>query len=129
MTDDPPRSRRHPPGHDDDDPYDDVNTGRLPEWWQRNIQTFEQHQMRPYRPPTFEDGELVPDVVDSLESELGCRISLLKSGVDDEEAWQVLVDGETVGTTSRTRTESGRSVYSITSTTFESLVRNTLSES
>jgi hypothetical protein len=129
MTDDPPRSRSYPPGHDDDDPYDDIDTGRLPEWWQRNIKTFEQHQMRPYRPPTFEDGELVPDVVDSLESELGCRISLLKPGADDGDAWRILVDGETVGTTERTRTESGRSVYSITSTRFESLVRNTQSES
>jgi hypothetical protein len=124
MTDDVPRSAGLAPGQDEDDPYEDVDVEALPEWWRENVARFRDHRMRPYRPPQFADGELLPERVTELEAELGVEIRIRKRiGEDSDEGWTVTVDGRPVAPVDRVRTEEGRSVYSVTAAEFESLVR------
>lgn len=125
MTDDSPRSASLPPGHDEEDPYEDVAIEELPDWWRQNVAQFREHQMRPYRPPQFADGTLLPERVHELEAELGVEIRIRKRiGTDDAEGWTVLVDDDPVTAVDKIRTEAGRSVYSITAEEFESLLRS-----
>lgn len=126
MTDDVPRPAGLPPGHDDEDPYEDVDLADLPSWWRENVERFRDHRMRPYRPPRFEDGSILPAVVTALEAELGVEIRIRKLiGPGSDDGWEVTVDGEPVVTVDRVRTEEGRSVYSITADAFERAVRGT----
>ncbi|PSP84007.1 hypothetical protein BRC83_06325 [Halobacteriales archaeon QS_1_68_17] len=125
MTDGVPRSGDLPPGHDEEDPYADVDVETLPDWWRENVERFRAHRMRPYRPPAFADGTVLPGRVRELESELDVEIRLQKRiGPDEqEEGWTVVVDDEPVTGVDRVRTEEGRSVYSISADEFERLVR------
>lgn len=124
MADDPPRSGGLPPGHDEDDPYEDVDLDTLPEWWRENVQTFRQHGMRPYRPPELEDGALLTAVLDRLETEYDVEISLSKRIDGDDGSWRVTIDGVVVTSVERVRDEMGRSVYSIGTDDLESLVQD-----
>lgn len=128
MSDDPsPRPADVPAGFDEEDPYADVDLEEFPEWWRENVRAFREHDMRPYRPPQFEDGTLVPELVASLESELDAEIRLRKHiGPDAATTWRVSVDGETAGSVDRVRNEEGRSVYSVPAEEFERLVRETV---
>lgn len=124
-SDGAPGRAGHPPGHDEEDPYADVDLAELPDWWRRNVEAFRDHRMRPYRPPQFEDGDLVPELVGRLESELGVEIRIRKRiGPDRDEGWTVLVDGRPAATLDRVRTEEGRSVYAVTAAEFETAVRD-----
>lgn len=125
---DPPRPADHPPGYDDDDPYADVDLDDLPDWWRENVEAFRKAGMRPYRPPRFADGELVPAVVSRLESEHGVDVHL--RGVDPRvgDDWAVVVDGRPVGSVGRERTGSGATEYAVTSGEFEALVREAVDE-
>jgi hypothetical protein len=114
----------HPPGYDEDDPYEDVDVETLPDWWRHNVETFREHRMRPYRPPQFVDGDLVPELVARLESDLGVEVRIHKRiGPDRAGDWTVLVDGRPATSLDRVRTEEGRSVYEITAEAFETAVR------
>jgi hypothetical protein len=124
MTDDAPRPAGLAPGQDEDDPYEDVAIEDLPEWWRENVTRFRDHRMRPYRPPQFADGSLLPERVTRLEADLGVEIRIRKRmGPDGEGDWTVLVDGRPAADVDRVRTEEGRSVYSVTAAEFERLVR------
>ena len=130
MTDEgAPGRAGHPPGYDEDDPYEDVDVETLPDWWRHNVETFREHRMRPYRPPQFSDGAVVTEVVEDLEGGLGVAITLRKHiGAEGGSAWRVSVDGEVVTELERLRTEEGRSVYSVTSDAFEQAVREAATE-
>lgn len=122
MNDDSPVSA-------DEDPYSETNVEELPDWWQRNVKLFRDHKLRPYRPPVFKDQEPLPPVVNRLEHELEIDITIVKpAGTEPEVQWQFLADGESVISTNRTRTESGRSVYGISADAFEAAVRRSLSD-
>jgi len=121
----PPGRAGHPPGYDEDDPYEDVDIEELPDWWRHNVETFQDHKMRPYRPPQFADGDLVPELVERLEAELGVDIRIRKQiGSDEDTGWTVLVDDTPATRIDRIRTEEGRSVYELSSEAFETAIRN-----
>jgi len=116
------------PGTDPEDPYKDVDIGTLPEWWQRAIEEFEAHDLRPYRPPRFDDGTLVHEVVAGLEREAGIDIRFGSVDTDYRERWTVRVDGDPVGTIGRHRSSEGYTVYELDRAEFESLIRGTIEE-
>lgn len=122
MTDEAPRPDTLPAGFDEVNPYADIDLEDLPDWWRRNVRIFRDHGMRPYRPPQFADGELVPLVVDILEAEYDLTIRLQNSFRTGEGDWTVVVDGNAITSVHRRRTEEGRSVYAITSEEFKTLV-------
>lgn len=123
MTDEPPRSADVPAGFDDADPYADADLSTYPEWWRENVEAFREHEMRPYRPPQFADGALVPELLRRLESELCVEITLRKYiSADADESWTLLVGDMHVADFTRVRNEEGRSVYSMTGEEFERLV-------
>ena len=129
MTDpDPPRSGTLPPGYDEEDPYEGEDLSTYPDWWRENIEKFRDHGMRPYRPPQFLDGELVPVVIDSLETDLSVAIHLRSLDPQDHGGWELLVDCDWVGTIERERTGDGYSLYKLSSGEFERLVREAVSE-
>jgi len=120
--DDSPRPKSHPPGFDEKSPYEGEDLSNYPEWWCRSIEEFRQFGMRPYRPPRFADGSLVPAVIRSLEDELNVGIQL--RAVDPEEAddWEVWVDGKCVGSIPHERLGEGYTRYEMTREDFRALI-------
>jgi len=116
--------RSRAPGADPDDPYEDIDLDTLPEWWQRAIEEFEAHDLRPYRPPRFDDGTLAHEAVADLERELGIDISIGSIETDYREQWTIRVDDESVGTIGRHRSSAGYTVYETERAEFESLIRD-----
>lgn len=120
----PPRPADLPPGYDEDDPYSGEDLSSYPEWWRENIEVFRAHEMRPYRPPRFVDGEVTTEVIDRLEAELDVRVQLRAFDPQSDGDWQVWVDGDPVATVARTRTQGGNSRYELTAAAFEGIVRD-----
>lgn len=94
-----------------------------PDWWRRNAEEFREHGLPDYRPPRFEDDELVPPVVEDLEAELGVSIRLRVVDPQEGNRWEVLVDGEPAGRFDRERHVDGYSLFHATARAFESMVR------
>ncbi|WP_336361466.1 hypothetical protein [Haladaptatus sp. ZSTT2] len=124
MRDDPPRPATLPPGYDEEDPYEDVDLSTYPAWWRENIEEFRRHEMRPYRPPRFADGEIVPPALLELEAELGVEIRLHAVNPEVGKNWEILVDGERIGEVGRTREGAGFTQYAIDAAEFAALVRD-----
>lgn len=114
------------PGADPEDPYEDVDVESLPAWWRRAIEEFQAHDLRPYRPPRFEDGTLAHETIDALEREFGVDIAFGSVGTDYREEWTVRIDGDPVGTVGRHRSVEGYTVYEVESDRFESLIREAM---
>jgi hypothetical protein len=123
MTLDRPRSGL-PAGYDDASPYDGEYLSTYPQWWRANVELFEAHGMRPYRPARFADGAVVRTVLERLESDLGVNLSLQASDPGPSAAWAVLVDGDTVAHVDRERTTEAVTRYLVNASTFERLVRD-----
>lgn len=121
---DPPRPDSLPPGYDEENPYDGEDISEYPRWWQKNIEEFRSHDFRPYRPPRFADGEFTPTVINPLRADLGVDIQFRTINPDGGSDWEVLVDGERIGTVERSRSGEGYVTYHITSDEFEDLVRS-----
>lgn len=126
--DDPPRSASHPPGYDEEAPYEGVDLSAYPGWWRRNVEAFERHGMRPYRPPRFSDGAVTTDVIERLENSLGVTVRIRAVDPHAGGSWEVLVDGEPVEAVERVRTETGNSRYELTADEFERLVADAVEE-
>lgn len=124
MTTEPPRSANLPPGYDEEDPYEDEDLSTYPRWWRKNINIFQFHGMRPYRPPRFSDNEYTPPLISDLEEELNLDIQLRTIDPDRKKDWEILVDGTRIAAVARTRTSEGYSQYEIESDTFETLIRS-----
>ena len=123
MSDDPPRPADLPPGFDEEDPYAGEDLSTYPEWWRRNVEEFEAHDLRPYRPPRFADDEITTERIEALEADLGVpiRFRAVNPRVGDD--WELVVDDEAVAAVGRTREGEGFSRYAITAAEFERLVR------
>lgn len=120
---DPTRRSGLPAGYDEEDPYADEDLDEYPEWWRRNIEEFRRYGLRPYRPPQFADGELVPPVIERLEAETGRAIHLRTLRPDEPGTWEVLLERDRVTTLDRYRHSDGYTVYEIEAAAFERLVR------
>lgn len=120
---DPPRPAHLPAGYDEEDPYAGEDLSTYPEWWRRNIEEFRKYGLRPYRPPRFADGEIAPDVIDTIETEVSVDIRFQTINPHEGNEWELLVDGERVVTVARHRMSEGYSRYEITSDEFERVVR------
>ena len=120
---DPSVPASRPPGHDEEDPYDGVDLSSYPDWWREAIERFREHGMRPYRPPRFADGELVPPTVTDLEAELGVSVELRSTDAGPHPEWALWVDGERVERIDRSREADGHTAYELDREAFEALVR------
>lgn len=120
---DPPRPADLPPGYDEDDPYEGSDLSDFPAWWRRNVEEFRRHQMRPYRPPVFADGEITAAVIDDVESEFDVTVRIRAVNPQDAGDWQVWVDGDPIAPIDRTRTASGTARYGMTGDELRRLVR------
>lgn len=112
-----------PPGHDEEDPYEDANIEELEEWWRENIKEFRSHGMRPYRPPRFQDGTLTPLVIEHLENEFNTTIRFRVVEPQVGTDWGIWIDDEQVDVIKRYRDEGGYSVYEMDAAEFEQLVQ------
>ncbi len=121
------RSADAPAGFDEENPYDSADLESLEPWWRKNVTLFEDHGMRPYRPPRFADGTHTTPVIQRLEAALDVSIRLRVVDPNPKNEWEVVVDDEPVGTVDRYRDDGGFSVYGIDAAAFESLVRTALS--
>lgn len=125
---DSPRAAGLPAGYDESNPYADADPSAYPDWWWENVELFRAHGLRPYRPPTFADGELVPEVVSALEAELSVDVDIRVLNPQAGNDWEVQVDGERVITVERNRRTDGRSVYRLRSDELETAVRDAVTE-
>lgn len=128
-TDDPRISdlQSRAPGADPEDPYEDVDLSELPEWWQRAIAEHEEYDLRPYRPPRFEDGTLKHIVVDELESSEDVDIDFIDLDVEDDD-WQIRIEGDIVGDIGRRRSTDGYTVFEMEADEFRRYVQSRISE-
>lgn len=108
-------------GEDDEDPYEDVDLSELPEWWRKAIREHRTFDLRPYRPPRFQDGEIYPELKNELEGTLDVEIRLACFDVEGG-VWDIVVDGETVAKTERWRSPEGYSVIDMASEDFRQVV-------
>lgn len=122
MTEDVPPAGR-PPGYDEEDPYEGADLSTYPDWWRENVERFREHGMRPYRPPRFADGELVPPTVARLESALGVAVGLRSTEAGPDPGWALWVDGERVAGVERRREADGHTAYGLTEDEFVAVVR------
>lgn len=123
MTD-APRSEHLPAGYDEESPYEGEDLSDYPEWWRKNIEEFREHELRPYRPPRFTDGEYTPPILRRLEENLDVDINIRALNPDEADDWQIEVDGETVASIGKQRAGEGFTRFEMTSDEFESVVRN-----
>jgi len=121
---DPPRPGSLPPGCDGENPYDGEDISEYPRWWQWNIEEFRSHEFRPYRPPRFAGGEFTPTVINALKADWGVEIQFRTINPNGGSDWGVLVGGERIETTERSRSGEAYVEYHITSEEFEDLVRS-----
>ena len=125
----PGRAADLPAGYDEDDPYEGENLETYPRWWRENIKEFQEHNMRPYRPPQFKDGSIVPTLVKELQAKLEVGIRFQNTNPDtnadphQKHDWKLIIDGEAVSTVPRYRAAEGYSVYDIDSATFKEIIR------
>ena len=124
----PPRSASLPAGYDETDPYEGEELSAYPDWWQANIAEFREFGMRPYLPPRFVDGAAVPELISTLEAELGVKIELRAVDPSVTDDWTVRVNKTAVTEIERNRTPSGRTEYMLNSTEFERIIRHAVSE-
>jgi len=124
MRENPPRAANLEAGYDEDDPYEGEDISTYPAWWRENIEEFRRYEMRPYRPPRFRDGELVPPAITDLQEELDVEIRLRATNPAVGENWELHVDGDRVTEVGRSREGEGFTEYDIDSETFETTVRS-----
>lgn len=124
QRDTPPRAASRGAGEDDENPYRDVDLSAYPDWWRKNIRTFQDFGMRPYRPPRFADGGVVPEVITRLETEFGVEIRLRAIDPRVGEDWGVYVDGRRVAEIGRERVGDGYTEYQLTAEGFEALIED-----
>lgn len=114
-------------GGGDGGPYSNVDTSRLPEWWQDAISEFERHGIRPYRPPRFADGEYKFRVVERLEDTFDVTIDFVGKNVEPGDPWAVRIDGEPIRRIGHRRSAEGYSVFEMDSDEFAEVVSAHLS--
>lgn len=122
----PPREAALSAGYDEEDPYADTEIDELPAWWRENVNEFREHGFRPYRPPRFADGELVPPLVQRLERELETTIRIRKLNPTIGEDWEIWVDDEPIAEVGRTRDETARTVYDMSADVFTTLIKESV---
>jgi hypothetical protein len=118
--------RTREPGESHVDPYEDTDVEDLPDWWAAAVEEHEEHDLRPYQPPRFEDGELKYEIVKELEEAYGISITFKGVGVTYGDDWTILVDGEEVSEIERRRDVAGYSVFEVESDEFIALIEDHL---
>lgn len=127
MTSSDPSEREGlPPGYDEANPYESADIEDFPEWWRRNIEEHREFDLRPYRPPRFIDDSIVPEVVGVMENEEGVDVQICSVNPQEDEGWEVWVDGEKVMTVEHWRSDDGYSVYNVTADEFRSNIEDSL---
>lgn len=121
-NDNAPRSADYKAGYDQIDPYDGEDITDYPGWWQENIHEFRSNGMRPYRPPQFSDGTVVPTVISQLESELRVEIDLRVMDPSVGDNWNILLNGQEIAPIGRERLGEGYTEFKLTSDAFEQLI-------
>jgi hypothetical protein len=97
-----------------------------PEWWEKNERLREEMGLPDYKPPKFSDGVFTHNVVKQLEDKHGCSIKFRSKQPRYPSQWEIHVDGRGVETTARRRTNSGNTIYQISSTAFIDLIESAL---
>jgi hypothetical protein len=112
-TDDPPRPADLPAGHDERDPYAEVDLSTYPDWWRENVETFAAAGLRPYRPSRLADDTLTHDLIDRLERQFDADIRLRAVDPQSDGDWALWVDGEPVRRVEHVREPEGFTRYLI----------------
>lgn len=122
MSERSPPPESIPAGYDEDDPYENEELSSYPDWWRRNVELFSAHGMRPYRPPRFSDGGIVPEVVAELEREHDVELRICGFDSADDTEWALTIDGERRRELERWRSSKGYSVYELSTPEFCEIV-------
>jgi len=110
-------------------PYENVDLSALPGWWREAIEEFRDHDLRPFKPPRFSDGELKFRTVERLENELDINIDFVGVDVTRSDDWTVRVNKKIIGTIGRRRTSEAYTEFEMPSDEFEEWIRKWLAES
>lgn len=111
---------------EDEDVYADVDLDSLPRWWREAVEEHEAFGLRPYRPPRFSDGGIVPPVVDRLADDHDASVRIVGRNVSHGDDWSVLVDGRHAFDVGRHRDPRGYTVYELSEAEFVARVTECL---
>jgi hypothetical protein len=96
-----------------------------PDGWVEQARFRERYDLPPFRPPRFEDGRRVREVVDELERQHGVEVSFAAYEVRDE-GWLVEVDGRRAFPLVRRRSDAANVVFELTEAEFRDRVEAAL---
>lgn len=109
--------RTREPG-EDESAYEDIDLSDLPEWWRRNIEEHDEYGLRPYRPPRFADGVIVPSLLDDLRKRFDVDVELVGRNATYGDDWSVHVAGSPAFDISRHRDPDGYTIIEQSSDSF-----------
>ncbi len=104
--------------------YDSVQS--LPGWWKSAVREFETNDLRVYQPSQFEDGIIVPDFINRMESKYEVTVRFMSIDPRDGDNWGLYVDGEKIRDVPHRRIPDGHSVYGIDSEEVEICIMKTV---
>lgn len=102
-----------------------ANPREYPEGWVEQARFRRAHDLPPFRPPRFADGERIANVVASIRAEHGVSISFVAYDVE-RTGWQVEVDGEVAFDVDRYRDDAANTVVGLSSEGFRTRVEENL---
>lgn len=106
--------------------YDDLDS--LPDWWRSAVDEFADHNLRPYQPPRFADGTVVPPAVSSAEKTYDVEIQFMSIGAESMTERTLYINNEPTVTVEHRRKSAGYTVYGITHEEFEEFVAAALGD-
>lgn len=95
-----------------------MGSSTRPDWWSENQELKESLGLPEYVPPRFEDGRYTHEVIDDLESEYDCSITIIAINPRYPDNWEVRVEFNPIFEVGRRRDKMGNTVYELTSDEF-----------
>lgn len=84
------------------------------------------HAIQPYRSPQLNGGELLPPIIEELESELDVEISIIVYNISVDDEWQLYVDGSQTASIQLHRDSNGYTVVEMTADEFCAVIKDTV---
>lgn len=98
----------------------------LPDWWRVAKEIYEEYDLKPYRPPRFEDDVIKRPIVKELEQRFDVDIRFVCFEARHKDDWSIFIDDEQVTKVGRHRDPKGYTVYEIRSDEFRALVHSAI---
>jgi len=106
--------------------HDDILAGpkQYPDGWVEQAQFREEHDLPPFQPPRFVDGQRVRPVVRDLQESLGVTLAFVSYDIGEE--WLVEINGAATFAIDRYRDDAANTIIDVPAERFREQVREAL---